>query len=170
MIRSARILAALALGCATLGAAAARAECLKLDCSHDPAAWGAMFGDTPAAKREQDATRRAVSAFSARATRQRAQEERGLKNLPPAQREALAGEVEKVLTLATQTPTTIVSASMGVRGTAFLVCGGALYGGSGDDTGVFIYDSNPGAPIIITHATRAQFAEQGCGTAQIGLR
>lgn len=171
-MRYAALLLTLIAGSATAGVA--QAQCTKLNCAHDPAAWAAMAGDSPSARAEQKRTKAAVIRFMAAQARAERQEKQRALNAPllsivgiPSAREDMVTATETMLSGASGATATITNLALAGRGEGVLMCGGALY--STGDRGVFVWGTAPTDPHLL-HATKAQFHAAGCDDPMVTFR
>ena len=171
-MRYAALLLPLTATAATAGIA--QAQCAKLNCAHDPAAWSALFGGSPSARVEQQRTKAAVTRFMAAQARAERREKLRAQNAPllsivgvPSAREDMVRATETMLSGASGAAATITNLDLSERGESVLMCGAAAYGTT--DTGVFVWGTAPTDPPLL-HAAKAQFHAAGCGEPMVSFR
>lgn len=158
----------------TATAGVAQAQCIKINCAHDPAAWSAMAGDSPSARAEQQRTKAAVTRFIAVQARAERREKLRAQNAPlvsivgiPSAREDMVTATESMLSGASGASATITNLDLGERGESVLMCGAASYGTA--SKGVFVWGTAPDGPHLL-HATKAQFHAAGCDDPMVTFR
>ena len=172
MMRYAALLLTVIAATATAGVA--QAQCAKLNCAHDPAAWAAMEGASPSARAEQRRTKAAVTRFMAAQARAERREKLRAQNAPllsivgvPSAREDMVRATATMLSGASGAAATITNLDLSERGESVLMCGAAAYGTTG--TGVFVWGTAPTDPHLL-HATKAQFHAAGCDDPMVTFR
>ena len=139
----------------------AHAACLKLDCSQDPDAWGAMLGDTPPARAEQQSARNAAAGVVSE--RDEAKYRQMVAAFGVKERWQMLSTLEDTFSRLVGKPYAVISAVVIPRGDGYLFCGSGIYGTREGEGGVFVFDTNDGGERTL-NAQKAQFAKAGCNS------
>lgn len=159
MAKSATVLL---LSVAALVTTDAHAQCLKHDCSSDPIAWGAAFGGT--GSQQEDAAKAARTVVAAKQQEANAEH---ISTMGLVERRKLLYSLEDTLTRLSGKPATVVGATVLAKGSGYLFCGGAMYGGG--TAAMFILDTRPGATATL-NAAKETWIAAGCELAATTLR